>query len=275
MSFIRSEVRFILRWSSLLYSWQDCRRRVCRRGAGWPPTPRVLWTSLVTRRRSSGIWLNKRTDTSNSFLSKLFIQRIAWLFKCFRNKNWVNWILKSAVVLFFVTLNQGYYFIKKTIIILNPQHTNIHMYEATDLARHLSHVHTFYTAAAKQKQATEKDRRILDAHAERNIDNLCEHPYETGMQYEGHSPETELKIHTNKIQFLIHVVWINAVVETGVCSNGCRTHNSLNSTLYLCLTVDFRYFSWCMSSFRDFQVLHCSQMCILCAQRRISGSEAA
>lgn len=62
-----------------------------------------------------------------------------------------------------------------------------------DLCRHLSHVHTFYTAAAaKQKQATEKDRRILDAHSERNIDNLCEHPYETGMQYEGYSTESEL-----------------------------------------------------------------------------------
>lgn len=46
----------------------------------------------------------------------------------------------------------------------------------------MSHVHTFYIAAVKQKQATERDRHIPDARAERNIDNLCEHPYETGMQ---------------------------------------------------------------------------------------------
>lgn len=37
-------------------------------------------------------------------------------------------------------------------------------------------------AAVKQKQAKERDRHILNAHAERNIDNLCEHPYDTEMQ---------------------------------------------------------------------------------------------
>lgn len=57
------------------------------------------------------------------------------------------------------------------------------MYEDWQISeRHLSHVHTFYIAAVKQKQAKERDRHILNAHAERNIDNLCEHPYETGMQ---------------------------------------------------------------------------------------------